>query len=114
VEIASQISSKLSITKISAEVCIHHLYFSDKDYAKKGNLIKWNPAVKTEKDRDVLWEALLDGRIDLITSNHAPHTLEEKNQKYIKESFVKYAVVAMFQMYYQGKISIEKIIEKMA
>jgi dihydroorotase len=104
--------------KITAEVCIHHLYFSDKDYAKKGNLIKWNPAVKTEKDRDALWEALLDGRIDVIASDHAPHTLEEKNQQYVKAPsggpLVQHAVVAMFEMYHQGKISIEKIIEKMA
>ena len=104
--------------KITAEVCIHHLYFSDKDYAKKGNLIKWNPAVKTEKDRDALWEALLDDRIDVIATDHAPHTLEEKNQKYAKAPsggpLVQHAVVAMFEMYHQGKISIEKIIEKMA
>jgi len=104
--------------KITAEVCIHHLYFSDKDYAKKGNFIKWNPAVKTEKDRDALWEALLDDRIDVIASDHAPHTLEEKNQKYTKAPaggpLVQHAVVAMFEMYHQGKISIEKIIEKMA
>lgn len=104
--------------KITAEVCIHHLYFSDKDYAKKGNFIKWNPAVKTEKDRDALWEALLDDRIDVIATDHAPHTLEEKNQKYAKAPsggpLVQHAVVAMFEMYHQGKISIEKIIEKMA
>jgi dihydroorotase len=104
--------------KITAEVCIHHLWFSDKDYEKKGNLIKWNPAVKTEKDRDALWEALLDGRIDVIASDHAPHTLEEKKQKYDKAPsggpLVQHAVVAMFEMYHQGKISIEKIIEKMA
>lgn len=104
--------------KITAEVCIHHLWFSDKDYEKKGNLIKWNPAVKTEKDRDALWEAVLDGRIDVIASDHAPHTLEEKKQKYDKAPsggpLVQHAVVAMFEMYHQGKISIEKIIEKMA
>ncbi|CAM4031027.1 dihydroorotase [Flavobacterium antarcticum] len=103
---------------ITAEVCIHHLWFSDKDYEKKGNFIKWNPAVKTENDRDALWQALLDDRIDVIASDHAPHTLEEKNQKYAKAPsggpLVQHAVVAMFEAYHQGKISIEKIIEKMA
>lgn len=104
--------------KITAEVCVHHLWFSDQDYDKKGNLIKWNPAVKTEKDRDALWEALLDDRIDVIATDHAPHTLEEKKQKYAKAPsggpLVQHAVVAMFEKYHQGKISIEKIIEKMA
>lgn len=104
--------------KITAEVCVHHLWFSDQDYDKKGNFIKWNPAVKTEKDRDALWEALLDDRIDVIATDHAPHTLEEKNQKYAKAPsggpLVQHAVVAMFEKYHQGKISIEKIIEKMA
>lgn len=64
--------------KITAEVCVHHLWFSDQDYASKGNFIKWNPAVKTEADRDALWVALLDDRIDVIATDHAPHTLEEK------------------------------------
>ncbi len=104
--------------KITAEVCIHHLWFSDQDYEKKGNLIKWNPAVKTENDRDALWEALLDDRIDVIATDHAPHTLDEKKQKYAKAPsggpLVQHAVVAMFEKFHQGKISIEKIIEKMA
>lgn len=104
--------------KITAEVCVHHLWFSDQDYDKKGNFIKWNPAVKTEKDRDALWEALLDDRIDVIATDHAPHTLEEKNQKYAKAPsggpLVQHALVALFEKYHQGKISIEKIIEKMA
>ncbi|HRL72553.1 MAG TPA: dihydroorotase, partial [Flavobacterium sp.] len=69
--------------KITAEVCVHHLWFTDEDYATKGNLIKWNPAVKTTNDRKVLWEALLDGRIDVIATDHAPHTLEEKKQLYL-------------------------------
>ena len=71
--------------KITAEVCIHHLWFTDKDYATKGTFIKWNPAVKTKEDKEALWEALLDGRIDVVATDHAPHTLEEKknvsNQK---------------------------------
>lgn len=103
--------------QITAEVCIHHLWFSDEDYKTKGNLIKWNPAVKTANDRKVLWEALLDGRIDVVATDHAPHTLEEKNQDYLKAPsggpLVQHAVVAMFEAHHQGKISIEKIVEKM-
>ena len=104
--------------KITAEVCIHHLWFTNEDYKTKGNLIKWNPSVKTENDRKVLWEALLDGRIDVIATDHAPHTLEEKKQNYLKAPsggpLVQHALVAMFEGYHQGKISIEKIVEKMA
>jgi dihydroorotase len=103
--------------QITAEVCIHHLWFTNEDYKTKGNFIKWNPAVKTENDRKVLWEALLDDRIDVIAHDHAPHTLEEKNQPYSKAPsggpLVQHAVVAMFEAYHQGKISIEKIVEKM-
>ena len=104
--------------KITAEVCIHHLWFTNEDYKTKGNLIKWNPSVKTVNDRKVLWEALLDGRIDVIATDHAPHTLEEKKQNYLKAPsggpLVQHALVAMFEAYHQGKISIEKIVEKMA
>ncbi len=103
--------------KITAEVCIHHLWFSDEDYTTKGNLIKWNPAVKTKNDRKALWEALIDGRIDVIATDHAPHTLEEKQQSYLKAPsggpLVQHAVVALFEAYHQGKISVEKIVEKM-
>jgi len=103
--------------QITAEVCIHHLWFSDEDYKTKGNLIKWNPAIKSVDDRKALWEALNDGRIDVIATDHAPHTLEEKNQCYTKAPsggpLVQHAVVAMFEAYHQGKISIEKIVEKM-
>lgn len=103
--------------QITAEVCIHHLWFTDADYKSKGNLIKWNPAVKTEADRDALWKALLDDRIDVIATDHAPHTLEEKQQVYTKAPsggpLVQHAVVAMFEAHHQGKISIEKIVEKM-
>ncbi len=103
---------------ITAEVCIHHLWFSNEDYALKGNLIKWNPAVKTSNDREALWGALLDDRIDVIATDHAPHTLEEKSQKYLNAPsggpLVQHAVVAMFEAYHQGKIVIEKIVEKMA
>ena len=104
--------------KITAEVCIHHLWFSNEDYATKGNFIKWNPAIKTPKDRDALWDALLDGRIDVIATDHAPHTIEEKNQDYLKAPsggpLVQHALVALFEAYHQGKISIEKIVEKTA
>lgn len=103
--------------QITAEVCIHHLWFTDADYKTKGNLIKWNPAVKTAADRDALWKALLDDRIDVIATDHAPHTLEEKQQVYTKSPsggpLVQHAVVAMFEAHHQGKISIEKIVEKM-
>lgn len=104
--------------QITAEVCIHHLWFTNADYDSKGNLIKWNPAVKTEADRAALWEALLDDRIDVIATDHAPHTLEEKKQPYLQAPsggpLVQHAVVAMFEAYHQGKISVEKIVEKMA
>jgi dihydroorotase len=103
--------------KITAEVCIHHLWFSNEDYEKKGNLIKWNPAVKTPADRNALWEALLDDRIDVVATDHAPHTLDEKKQSYLKAPsggpLVQHAVVAMFEAHHQGKISVEKIVEKM-
>ncbi len=102
---------------ITAEVCIHHLWFSDEDYKTKGNFIKWNPAVKTANDREALWKAVNDGRIDVIATDHAPHTLEEKSQVYTKAPsggpLVQHAVVAMFEAYHQGKITIEKIVEKM-
>jgi dihydroorotase len=104
--------------QITAEVCVHHLWFSDEDYKTKGNFIKWNPAVKTDDDRKALWEALLDDRIDIIATDHAPHTLEEKKQSYLKAPsggpLVQHAVVALFEAHHQGKISIEKIVEKMS
>ena len=104
--------------KITAEVCIHHLWFSSDDYAKKGNFIKWNPAIKTPTDRDELWKALLDDRIDVIATDHAPHTLSEKNLPYLEAPsggpLVQHAVVAMFEAFHDGKISVEKIVQKMA
>ncbi len=103
--------------KITAEVCIHHLWFTDQDYDEKGTLIKWNPAVKTESDRAQLWKALLDGRIDVVATDHAPHTIKEKNNVYTKAPsggpLVQHALPAMLEMYHKGKISIQKIIEKM-
>lgn len=104
--------------KITAEVCVHHLWFTDEDYKTKGTLIKWNPAVKTQADKDGLWKALLDDRIDVIATDHAPHTFEEKQNPYTSAPsgapLVQHAVVAMFEAHLQGKISIEKIVEKMA
>ncbi|WP_196895358.1 dihydroorotase [Aureivirga marina] len=104
--------------KITAEVCVHHLNFDDSMYDEKGTFIKWNPAVKTKKDQDMLWEALLDDRIDVIATDHAPHTLEEKQQVYTKAPsggpLVQHALVAMLEAVKNGKITIEKLVEKMA
>ncbi|MFY7672100.1 dihydroorotase [Tenacibaculum sp. MEBiC06402] len=104
--------------QITAEVCIHHLWFSDADYDKKGTHIKWNPAVKTANDRAALWEALLDDRIDVIATDHAPHTLEEKANVYTKAPsggpLVQHAVIALFEKVKEGVISVEKVVEKMA
>ena len=103
--------------QITAEVCIHHLWFDDRDYKEKGTFIKWNPAVKSEKDKEGLWKALLDDRIDVIATDHAPHTLEEKNQVYTKAPsggpLVQHGILAMMEAVRQEKISIEKVIEKM-
>ncbi len=103
--------------KITAEVCIHHLWFTDADYERKGTHIKWNPAVKTQQDKDGLWKALLDDRIDVIATDHAPHTLEEKANVYTKAPsggpLVQHAVVALFEKVKEGVISVEKVVEKM-
>jgi len=103
--------------KITAEVCIHHLWFDDTDYEKKGTLIKWNPAVKTKVDREGLLQALLDDKIDVIATDHAPHTLEEKNNVYTKAPsggpLVQHALLAVLEMYKKGLIPLEKIVEKM-
>jgi len=109
-------SIPLKDKKITAEVCIHHLWFCDKDYDEKGTLIKWNPAVKTEKDRDQLLKALLDDKIDVIATDHAPHTFEEKSNVYTKAPsggpLVQHALPALLEMHHDGDISIEKIVEK--
>ncbi|KAL9648235.1 hypothetical protein ABK040_009239 [Willaertia magna] len=110
-------TTSLEKKRITSEVCVHHLWFSDKDYEKKGSLIKWNPSVKSEDDREGLWKALLDDRLDVIATDHAPHTLEEKNNTYFKAPsggpLVQHSLVAMLDFYHKGKISIEKIVEKM-
>ena len=104
--------------QITAEVCVHHLWFNDKDYEEKGTFIKWNPAVKTEKNRLGLWEALLDDRIDVLATDHAPHTLEEKYNVYTKAPsggpLVQHAVVALLEKVKEGVIPIEKLVEKMS
>ena len=102
---------------ITTEVSVHHLWFSDKDYSRLGNLIKWNPAIKTEKDRQGLLKALLDDRIDIITTDHAPHTLEEKQKPYFQSMsgapLVQHSLNCMLEFYKQEIISLEKIVEKM-
>ncbi len=103
--------------QITAEVCTHHLWFDEADYKEKGTLIKWNPAVKTTKDREGLWKALLDDRIDVIATDHAPHTLEEKLQVYTKAPsggpLVQHGLLAMLEAVHDKKITLEKVIEKM-
>jgi len=103
--------------KITSEVCIHHLWFDDTDYEKKGTLIKWNPAVKTKADKAGLMQAVLSDKIDIIATDHAPHTLEEKKRVYTKAPsggpLVQHALLAMLEMHKKGLISLEKIIEKM-
>ena len=101
---------------ITAEACVHHLWFSHEDYAEKGTLIKWNPAVKSARDREAVLQAVLDDRIDVIATDHAPHTLEEKQNTYFKAPsggpLVQHNLVALFEMVKQGKITLEKVVEK--
>ena len=103
--------------KITAEACIHHLWFDERSYDEKGTLIKWNPAVKSLKDKEAIWSALLDDRIDIIATDHAPHTLEEKQNTYFNAPsggpLVQHALVAMLEFYHQGKVSLEWIVTKM-
>lgn len=102
---------------ITTEVSVHHLWFSDKDYAPLGTLIKWNPAIKTEKDKQGLLKALLDDRIDIVTTDHAPHTLDEKQQPYFQSMsgapIIQHSLNIMLAFFKQGQISLEKIVEKM-
>lgn len=103
--------------KITAEVCVHHLWFSDMDYPKHGTHIKWNPAIKTLKDRDALLEGLKNNKIDVVATDHAPHTLEEKENSYFKAAsggpLIQHSLVAMLELYHQQKISLEEIVNKM-
>ncbi len=107
----------VSEKRITAEACIHHLWFSDKDYERLGAKIKWNPSVKTSKDKDGLLTALLENKLDIIASDHAPHSIEEKSGNYFKAlsggPLVQHALPTIFELYHQGKISLEKIVEKM-
>lgn len=103
---------------VTAEACIHHLWFADTDYERLGNLIKWNPAIKTAADRDGIFKALLDDRIDVIATDHAPHTKEEKSKSFFEAPsggpLIQHSLVAMMEFYHQGKISLEKIVQKMS
>ena len=102
---------------ITAEVCVHHLWFDERDYIDYGTRIKWNPSIKRAADKEALWKALLDDKIDVIATDHAPHTLEEKNNSYFKAPsggpLVQHSLVAMLEMSKKGFISIEKVVEKM-
>ena len=102
--------------RITSEACVHHLWFTDADYETKGTHIKWNPAVKTEADRDAVLQAVLDDRIDVIATDHAPHTLEEKSGTYFNAPsggpLVQHALVALLELHHQGKMPIERIVEK--
>ena len=108
---------KVSDKKITAEVCVHHLWFDEMDYIQLGTKIKWNPSIKSKKDKEALWEALLADKIDVIATDHAPHTKEEKNNTYFKAPsggpIVQHSLVAMLEMSKKGLISLEKVIQKM-
>ena len=103
--------------KITAEVCIHHLWFDENNYKEKGSLIKWNPAIKKESDKNALLKALMDDKLDVIATDHAPHTLEEKSNSYLNAPsggpLVQHALPAMLEFVNNGKITIEKVVEKM-
>lgn len=106
----------LAEKRITAEACIHHLWFSEEDYDSKGNWIKWNPAIKTSNDRDTILKGVLDGNIDVIATDHAPHTIEEKEQPYLKAPsggpLLQHGLMALLEMYHNGKISLAQIVQK--
>jgi dihydroorotase len=108
---------KVREKQITAEVCVHHLWFSDVDYDRLGSRIKWNPAIKSAEDRDALWAALLDDRIDVVATDHAPHTLEEKQKTYFKAPsggpLIQHSLTAMLEKSKEGIIPAEKVVEKM-
>src|SRR5688500_825688 len=111
-------SIPLEKKKITAEACVHHLWFNEADYKRLGTLIKWNPAIKTAHDQQEVFKALLDDRIDVIATDHAPHTWDEKQNTYFKAPsggpLIQHSVVAMLEFYHQGKITLEKIVQKMS
>lgn len=102
--------------KITAEACIHHLYFNDSDYEKLGSRIKWNPAIKTKRDQEAILKAVIDNRIDVIATDHAPHTWEEKSESYFKTPsggpLVQFVFLALMELFQSGKISLEDIVRK--
>ena len=108
----------LNDKKITSEVCAHHLWFTDDDYDRLGSKIKWNPAIKSKNDRDALWQAINDNKIDIIASDHAPHTIEEKNNKYLNcpsgGPMVQHTILSLLQNCEKYGVSIEKIVEKIA
>jgi len=108
---------KVSDKKITAEVCVHHLWFDERDYIEHGTRIKWNPSIKCISDKEALWDALLADKLDVIATDHAPHTIEEKNNSYFKAPsggpLVQHSLVAMLEMSKKGFISVEKVIQKM-
>lgn len=111
-------SIPLAAKRITAEVCIHHLWFDKHDYKQLGNFIKWNPAVKESRHKEALLKGLLENKLDILATDHAPHTLEEKQLNYWKAPsggpLVQHSLVAMLELYHQGKISLAKVVEKMA
>lgn len=111
-------SIPLEKKKITAEACIHHLWFNEADYEKLGMNIKWNPAIKTTHDQQEILKAVLDNRIDVIATDHAPHTVEEKKNSYFNAPsggpLVQHSIVAMLEFYKRGKIKLEKVVEKMS
>ena len=115
----SLFDNKLALVdkKITAEVCVHHLWFSEEDYDRKGNFIKWNPSIKSSVDRDALLEAVLSNKIDVIATDHAPHTLQEKERSYFKAPsggpMVQHSLITMLEYYHKGVFTLEKIVEKM-
>lgn len=109
-------SIPLSEKRITAEACLHHLWFNEADYKEKGTFIKWNPAVKTANDQKAILQGLLEDKIDVLATDHAPHTIEEKNNSYFNAPsggpLIQHNLVALMEMYHQGIISLEKIVEK--
>ena len=111
-------ATPLKDKRITGEVCVHHLWFSDKDYARLGNKIKWNPAIKTQEDRDALRKALIDGKIDVVATDHAPHTWEEKQGNIFQAAsggpMVQHSLIVMLELCRQGVFTPELVVEKMA
>jgi dihydroorotase len=104
--------------RITSEACIHHLWFTRDDYARYGTRIKWNPAIKSENDREAIRKAVVEGQIDVIATDHAPHTLDEKRNTYFKAPsggpLIQHSLTAMLELHHQGLFSLELIVEKMA